>query len=846
MKHVYKAIILIFIFAGSLYYFGSNMEEAVFSIEKSAMDMSETTLPYIAFRVDEKDYNLLHGYSTNLETKIIRESITPLTSEQAFSVLITENENEVKKLKYEILNATDESVVEENSISVLDKEKNLKIARVKIKATLEKDTEYIAKITLITAESKRIYYYTRIKVLDNGHIAEKINFVDMFHNKTLKKDAVEELSTYLETKNDADTSTFANVNIYSSLDMISYGTLNPTVVFSQVPTITEISEDQASVMLSFVISVESDSGIEYYNVKESFRFGYTPGRIYLYNYNRTMESVFDFSLTSLSKSQFKLGITNNKDIEFVTNSDSSIVAFVRNRELYSYSLSENKLVRVFSFTQENTDYIRDTFDDHDVRIVNMDDAGNLSFIVFGYMNRGEYEGRVAIILYTYDRVQGRIEERMYIPINTTFEVLKEEIGDFAYHNDLDVFYFSIYNTIYSYNLTTETLKVIAENVAKEKLIFSREKKYIAWQEENEEEEKARIHMLYLEEGDEVFIEADNNECLQLVGMVDENIIYGLYKNSDLVKKSDGSDYIPMYRIIIMDNQRNVLKEYEKDDIYITNALVKDNVIELDRVRKSSDSSLGYQLTESDFILNRANTESANFNVTKRVTEKMLTEYYISLTQDYVMQSIPDYGDTQNTVISEDKTVRINQPESYNNLYFAYSYGSIILMSEQPGEAVLAADSSVGVVIDRNGKKVWERGIKGTRAQIEGLDDVPLSSQLSSVQASLKLLLASKNVSADTSSYSKNKLTINDYLSKYLNTSPLSLKDITLDEALYYVYKGAPVIVLQDAGNAVVITGYDSMNVTIIDPSQYKTIKMGIKEATEKFDKQGNTFISYYE
>ena len=36
-------------------------------------------------------------------------------------------------------------------------------------------------------------------------------------------------------------------------------------------------------------------------------------------------------------------------------------------------------------------------------------------MVYGYMNRGEYEGRVGIVLYRYDSLFDRIEEQIYIP-----------------------------------------------------------------------------------------------------------------------------------------------------------------------------------------------------------------------------------------------------------------------------------------------------------------------------------------------------------------------------------------------------------------------------------------------
>lgn len=846
MKHVYRVLILLAIFIGSILYFGSNMVEAVFSIEKETMDMSDASLPYISFRVDNKDYNLLHGYCSGLDALTLRDSITPITTEQSFSIVITENESVVKKVKYEISPLSGTNVIEEGTINALDKEGELKLARIKIKEPLEANTEYVAKITLITDQSKRIYYYTRIKVLNRGYVNEKLEFVEYFHNSILNKDTAENISMYLETNKNANNTSFAYVNINSSLDMVSYGELSKSIVFEQIPTITEISNEQTSVALSFVLKVDTASGAEYYNVKEYYRFSYTTNRVYLYNYERTMEALFDVKHTSLSKSQFKLGITKDPNIEFVTNSDDSVVAFVWNGELYSYSLGENKIVQVFSFRQKNTDYIRDTYDKHDVKIVSMDEAGNLSFIVYGYMNRGEYEGRVGIVLYTYDRVLGRIEEQMYIPINTTYEILKEEIGDFAYRNDYDIIYFSIYNTIYSYNLSTEVLKVVAENINKDQFVFSREKKFIAYQENSDTTKNNAIIVFDLEKGSKSKIEVPATNTIGIVGSIDGNIVYGVSNKTDITVNNDGTPFVPMYKIIISDYTGEILKSYEKEGVYTTSVIVNDNVIELRQTVKTSDTILGYKEVASDFILNKASTSKEKITVSKRVTDVMLTEYYISLTSGYVMEKLPEYETTKNTVILEDTTVRINQPNYQENMFYAYSFGNVLLVSDKPGETIKLADEYVGAVIDESGKKIWERGAKAKKAQISNVTPVYVNGSLNSIQASLKMLLSYKNVNIDTSSYSKNKDTIEGYLSKYMKATPLNLKGITLDQALYYVSEGRPVIAFKNEDKAVVIIGYDSTSITVIDPSEMRTKMIGIKEAAETFETYGNVFISYAE
>ena len=47
---------------------------------------------------------------------------------------------------------------------------------------------------------------------------------------------------------------------------------------------------------------------------------------------------------------------------------------------------------------------------HGIQVMDMDDDGNISFIVYGYMNRGEHEGENGISVYRFSADDRAIEE----------------------------------------------------------------------------------------------------------------------------------------------------------------------------------------------------------------------------------------------------------------------------------------------------------------------------------------------------------------------------------------------------------------------------------------------------
>ncbi len=844
LKHLYRIIILLFIFIGSVYYFGRDIKEEVFNIEKT-VEMGQTSFPIIKLRFNEDEINLLHGYSNNLDANIVRESMAPLDNEQSFVVVIDEKENEVKRVIYELRAVNDNNLLESDTINALEKDSDKKTAKIKFKTVLEEDIEYAVKITLVTSESKKINYYTRIKLLPSSYYKEKIDFVMDFHNTIMDKKKAEDIIIFLEPEADVDDSSLAHVNIHSSFELISWGNLQPQVIGEIIPTIKEISSDMASIELKYMISAETDSGTEYYNIKESYRVRYTASRMYLLNYDRTMESVFDINLTSLSKSELKIGVTNQSDIDLVTSIDHNKLSFVRQRELWYYNLAENSAVKVFSFSQNVTDYVRDTYPEHDVRILNMDEDGNINFIVFGYMNRGVYEGRVGIVLYKFYSAENRIEELVYIPINTTYQRLKEDLDNFSYVNQLGTFYFNYNNKIYNYNLITKGLTVIASNINDDNYVVSKELHYMVWQDSNNPSESTSINILDLETGEEKQIVAPAGRNLNLLGKIDNNIIYGYVKTEDITTTIDGRLLVPMYQIEIADANLNILKEYSKDGYYVTNATVNDNIITLERMVKGDQAGdMYYELAEPDSILNKVTAVTTAIGLTKRVTEKTLTELYISLPSGYVMETKPRLKDTINTIITEDTTLRLEDTEITEEQYTVYAFGDIKGIYDNAGDAINQADVLMGIVLNKNQQIIWERGIKSSTNEINGITPIYTSSNIDSIMASAQMMVNYHNGSTNAANVSSKMNSAYELLNKSIGNSVLNLTGCTLDEVLYYVSKGNPVLAMKDSDNAVLIIAYDAYNITVIDPALHKTFKIGLGDGMEEFKSAGNIFVGY--
>lgn len=140
MKFIYKFLIVFGIFLLSLVVFSTGIEKTIFGTGEEAVVMKEASLPTMVMEVEGNRINRLKGYVANLDELLVRDCITPLAESRTFRVIIGENGNNVRKLKYEIFNLSGDSV-EEGSFTVLDSDEPEKIVEIKVAEPLDRGVD---------------------------------------------------------------------------------------------------------------------------------------------------------------------------------------------------------------------------------------------------------------------------------------------------------------------------------------------------------------------------------------------------------------------------------------------------------------------------------------------------------------------------------------------------------------------------------------------------------------------------------------------------------------------------------------------------------------------------------
>lgn len=840
-KLVYKFIAFIVIFLCMGIYFIINMEETAFQNEIEVTKMSKAGFPTVMMVRDGIKINLLHGYSTEDDGFFARDEITPLSENDSVEFLVNPYENKIIKAEYELKDRIDNIVVSQGEVK---DRLGGEVCKIKFDTELTANREYALKLRLVNENSRKFIFYTSLKFVRGDSFLENYNFSKKFLDATLEKNNPEAIKPYLETDKSMDNSSFSYVNIHSSYSVITWGELQFKMVTPPVVKVTENIGTVTALLYNYMGMIEgNDTSI--YKVSEYYKLNKIEDVNYLLAYERKVEELYNPKNISLSKSQFKLGITRNTNSSILVEDNKKYLSFIREGELWDYDVDENKLVRVFSFLSNNNN-IRENYDEreyyseHRIKNIKFNENGDLYFIVYGYMNLGVYEGRVGIILYKYIRKEDRIEELAYIPVIKKPDLFYEEIERLSYISMDDKFYFTVGGRMYSYNLVKKRLEVLSDEISENSYLYIPERNILVWQNNLEPRKSKSLLVLNLETGEKTAIETENNEIIVLLGKIEDNFVYGIADDKDVRVEASGDKKIYYKEIVISDVDRNILKRYKRDKIYVVGVSIENQTITLERA-KEKDGEI--TKIKDDQILNDAGEDRSEVAVTDRRTKKHLTEYYLSLPYGLKLNEEPEVlAEVSTTVITSDRTIKLIDYKKANN-YYANIAGEIVSSSDRASNMIELAKNKSGFVIDEEGMLIWERDSTNIVGKSDYVDIDYMYKEDDSIHSAIRLFLTAKGIYISTEELNRSNLGIMDILEEISEVKPIDLTGTKLEEVCYYINQGSPIIAMKTKKEAVLITSYTTKNIEILNVRTAKTEHIDKNSAKKLFEEAGNIFIS---
>lgn len=813
-KIMIKIVILAVIFVLGVAGFSSLMNS---QNTDNKTDLQTASIPCMAMKIGDTEVNRMYGYAEEMQTDFMRDTLTPLGTDKTLSVSITPYGKEIQSLAYEIRTSDGSKVIENNKIKNFQEEADGKqTAQFTIQNSILMNQEYSLAFTLETEEGSW-HYYTRILQRAGLSTEQYVAFVNSFYTKTFVKDSSGDLNTYLESDDTAANNSFYDLNIHSSLDMVTWGSLAPEISRPGIPAIKDINENTGSIGLTYYITAENEQGeVERYQVDEYYRMRYDQTRVRLLDFDRSVKQVLTTEQDIVSENGLNLGVTS-RDVEYQSDSEGKILAFVQQGDLWAYNLETNKLTRVFSFRDVGSNDERNDYDQHEIDIVRVSKNGDIDFVVYGYMNRGEHEGCVGTAVYHYIQEQNVMEELFFLSSTKSFGFLKEEIEDFSYVSEDGNFYLLSEDNLYQIHMEDKTYTVLQEQVKEECFQVSENRRYVAWESGMESGSTTEIVLMDLETAEQQKITAGSQERLRLFGFMNDDVVYGVAKEGDIQQNSSGQTAFAMSEIRIQDHNGEVKKTYQQEGYYIMDVVFQDNLLELVRAQKKGDT---YETVSSSQILNNSqDVQSEKFSVITTATVRQAAVTGLQFTG----------GSSQEPLVMEakfmesgkDNVLKMDTEESQKEEYYVYAGGNLWGIYESPAEAVKIADEQAGIVLDSRQRYLWERSNTKEKASIS-TTDIPDAVK----KGTLDLEQLRKEVQA--------------------SGSIVDLTGCTLEQVLYQISAQRPVIVKGEGGQAKVIIGFDGYNTILYDPATQQTAPMGMQDSTKAFEENGNVFLCYIE
>lgn len=767
-------------------------------------DMGAATYPQISFSYDGYSLNSVPGFAREMDIPSIRDTITPV-GPRGVEMDIQAHDNGIGSVDYKVYSLDGQEVLQEETIRKPGETQTLDLAGL--------SEESVLQVILHLEGGKDIFYYTRIAPAGDKNLSQCLNYIQNFHEAALNGGEGAAISTAIEPSDEGDNTTFSHVTIHSDYNHVTWGELNPRVEGGERWSIKEMRGTYSCVQLEYTVRCQGEENEDdLYKVTEFFRVRYDKERdhTYLLDYDRRMEQIFDPTRQILSASGILLGIADH-DVPYVINEDGTIVSFIQAGEVWNYNRNTDEISQVFSFSSaENTDE-RNATAQHEIRLIQGDKAGDLTFAVYGYMNRGPHEGEVGVAVYYYDIATSSVEEKVFISTDKSWANTILELGRLVYYNvEEDLLYILVDQTLYEIDVERDKRNALAEGLTEDQYVVSDDGHMIAYQEEGQ------IVVRNLSSGKERQVEAAKGEAIRPLGFIMNDFVYGSVREADAGQTVSGETVDPMYKVEIQNSKEQVIKTYQQKDIYLLGARFADNMITLERASRSGNI---YTSVAEDYITNNTQKEESNITLESYTTELKQTQMRLTYS-DGISDKNPKLLKPRQVQAEEAATISFDQVEMAGQCY-VYGHGRLQGIYHQAGDAIRDAMEYEGVVVGPDQAYIWESGNRDLKYSIQGKEG-----EISEIQ---------KQLAAGTSPV--------EIIEGVREGQVLDLSGSSCEDLLYIINQDRPVIAMQNAEKGIILVGYQDDTVTYIDGKSGERHSASCKEIDKMTAGSGRTYVA---
>lgn len=769
--------------------------------------INEASLPIIQIHTLGRKMNEMHPYTTVPGSNAFYDSLTILPENRKLQIYIPKSQEKFTSIHYEIHSVNLEDLIEKTQVTDYTMEEEGTNVFLPIQNLLTEGREYRLAITLSFPSHPQVYYYTRIWMGGSELASAMLDLATEFSDKNFNYETAKENTIYLETDNTGDNSSLAQVNLKSSFDMLTYNRLGLRVIGEKDIRLSGFDGRIGEIKVNFMAGRELDDGrVENYEITESFTLRQGPERLYMMDYTRKMCEIFESNDENYTGNRIILGIGDGNRISTKSSEDGRHLAFVSNRELFCFDTQDNISKKIFSFRSDEYLGIHSNYAKHGVKILSVEEDGSVEYIVYGYMNRGKHEGSLGIALHRYDKTENAIIEQSFIPVPSSYEEIAEGVQTLSYLGDNNMLYLRIADSVYGIDINSNDYLVIAENIPSGMYGVNQIGNRFVWQSTLDIDGSPMVNFINLDTGEKKEVVAKEGELLRIGGFIDQDLIVVKVRESDIWNVNGKKMQKPAYRVEIIDDLLQVVKEYEKDGQLLSNFEVEEGRIHLDILNQVGADS--FRKVMSDTIVTTVELyDEQNQNIGYYALEDKTRIYYVVPGQEFA-----NLGTTTQKFdeIFYGMTGKINiEKVDTSKKYIAIGHGEIVGIYDNAAESIQKAYEHMGSV-RKNGELIYLRANTSSARNLKNPSDIAAS------------MLEARE---------EDKL--------------FALRGISLRQSLYYVSNGMPVLTYSDGGNPLIIYSYNRDEIVIYDTITEETLHLDYASAEAMFELSYNDFSCFF-
>ena len=756
--------------------------------------------------------NLMYGYAQTMQTDFIRDCVTPLDMTRQLTLVVLPYDRKVYSLAYEVRSSDGSRVIENRKIKNLEPDDIYLRTTIELSSDLRLGQEYSMQLALET-DKGNAYYYTRVVVRTNLNIGGYIQFVRTFVDKSLDKQNAEDLATYLESIATMDTVDYANIDITSTIGQVSWGSLGAQMYRRSVPLIKDINETTASISMEYqIMAVDDHQEQQVFDVVEFYRLRFDESKVRLLDFDRTARQVFLPGEESVTAEGLLLGV-RDRNVNYDVSPLGRVIAFVQEGDLWTFCPDDGKATRIFTFRMPEGGDRRDARCRHDIDIIRTTDEGDVDFVLYGYMNRGEREGYSGLCVYHFSSDLNVVEEKVFLPSRESYEFLARDMEKLSYVSTDGYLYLFQAGKLYQVGIEAGSYRVIEEGIDADEFAVSQTHAHAAWR-LMEGENAGCIREIDFDSLGRRLVTPGDGRLLRLLGFMNEDVIYGILRVEDLLLDAAGHQLEGLRQVSFENFNGEAVKKYSPPEgEFVTGFTLNPMLLELELSEKKDGA---YVSQKRDTILNNAKTPASLVSVEMTAMER----YGIVVRLAFPGTALAEkplivYARTRS---ANDRAIVLDQQETPEDGFYVFARGGLDSIWNDPAKAIVRADQQVGVVLNSLQQYVWERGNRKETAML-GLEDIPecMRTTVFDLEAMRESLSRQGQV--------------------------LDLTGCTLDQILYEISAQRPVFAMTGPGTGVAIMGYDLYNTWLLNVETGEAYAYAMDDSEELFGKAGNVFIT---